>query len=1232
MTVKLVSTFQAPTAVVFSVKCRLTTDDLEYLVTATINSLSVYSIQDHGLELESTVEISGSVIDLQTIPIPDSNVSNLLVMLDHPEPELLFFSYSESALVLDKQLSLQDRGPRPAEFLNAAFVHPSGTIAVISCYTCRLRIIVLENAKFQYDFDLTLPQANLLSLAFLPTEDDEFVLAILHIDHHERTQLLAMEINVEEVELTASTLLQPTAISSKMVPCPANQIPKMLPVNKDLGGEDAFRGGILILGGRKIILYELTSSESQRKQKGKTKRLEARKSSTDQTIVNSAMAKEKERETRKKKARATIEWPWSQVAACTPVPGSQKFLIGDTFGRFAMLSIAALQDYGLVLLPLGETSPSTTISYLTNGVVFLGSFSGNSQIVKIQRIASSMPSTLLIPSTIKTVPVGSSKGKERADHDDMDVDTEPVNGSILQPQGSFLEILETYTNIAPINDAILVESRADNQRQIVTCSGGPGSGSLNIIRTGADFERLGQIPELANIIDAWPLKAQSDDPHHSHLLASTVSGTHLLRIDSAGMLVGEEPSTEGFLFDSPTLCVKNVTPHSARTKSYPPSPYIVQVTRKGARLLEYNEGLREFMLQASWDVPSTGSAKEVSAASINNGQVFLGLKSGQLVGLALQDSGFKEIPGANLTLSGDEVSAITCIPLKPSQPTADVVAVALWRSSEIRIYSLKDRMKLVCMSPKLPAPARSLLFHSFTSNGKKDIHPHLICGLVNGCVASSVWDSQGEELSDLKIISLGALPVCLTPYKVNGKNGVFAAGSRATLISWDNRHLSFSPVFTRDTLGATVLNTTAFHSSLLLSKPTEVLIGQINDANRLHIRQVALGRDRPMRILHDPSLHVFGVACIRPEPERVGIAPITIGSFRLVDDSSFTHLGQYNCDGNEEIVSLLYHKLPRGTSLYCVGTFLHVANEVEPSEGRLIIFTADRFNRNKLIELSATPVRGCVYSLVRVSESDMIAAACNASVMLFRVNHSDNSNSDIAVQKVGEWCHNYMVTQIAAINNHLVVGDAMHSVSLIRVSEEGAMKTLARDFVPLWPIAVEAIDEQSVIGANDALNLFSFTLQTDAGRAILKRDGFYHYGDVVSKIVRGSLAASVNGSTRQTHIVFTSSGRISLVFQVTDKELGKTLVDLHRNMGIVPSISKGFGGVTHARYRAPRNTRGRSDADEASYGFLDGDLLQKFLTCEDEDSVLDGSEPLTERINAPGAQIRKILETIQDMQ
>lgn len=72
---------------------------------------------------------------------------------------------------------------------------------------------------------------------------------------------------------------------------------------------------------------------------------------------------------------------------------------------------------------------------------------------------------------------------------------------------------------------------------------------------------------------------------------------------------------------------------------------------------------------------------------------------------------------------------------------------------------------------------------------------------------------------------------------------------------------------------------------------------------------------------------------------------------------------------------------------------------------------------------------------------------------------------------------------------------------------------------------------------------------------------------------------------------------------------------------------------TQCRYRAPKNTRGRSDADEASFGFLDGDLLERLLACAPSDitQVFAGEEGLTEPLPFVYEEMHRVLEMIQDM-
>jgi hypothetical protein len=57
-----------------------------------------------------------------------------------------------------------------------------------------------------------------------------------------------------------------------------------------------------------------------------------------------------------------------------------------------------------------------------------------------------------------------------------------------------------------------------------------------------------------------------------------------------------------------------------------------------------------------------------------------------------------------------------------------------------------------------------------------------------------------------------------------------------------------------------------------------------------------------------------------------------------------------------------------------------------------------------------------------------------------------------------------------ARGSRLFVGDALCSVSVIDLIEteggDSRLKSVAKDFSPLWPVTVESLDRDTIIGAN----------------------------------------------------------------------------------------------------------------------------------------------------------------------
>lgn len=105
-----------------------------------------------------------------------------------------------------------------------------------------------------------------------------------------------------------------------------------------------------------------------------------------------------------------------------------------------------------------------TLTYLTNQVVYLGSHYGDSQLLQISSspVSSRNAPTLPVPSSITTVKPNQLNlaAKSTADED--------AEGTIINGAGSHIVELESFQNLAPIVDAVLVDT--DNSGQVSAVS------------------------------------------------------------------------------------------------------------------------------------------------------------------------------------------------------------------------------------------------------------------------------------------------------------------------------------------------------------------------------------------------------------------------------------------------------------------------------------------------------------------------------------------------------------------------------------------------------------------------------------------------------------------------------------------------------------------------------------------------------------------------------------------
>lgn len=251
-----------------------------------------------------------------------------------------------------------------------------------------------------------------------------------------------------------------------------------------------------------------------------------------------------------------------------------RLLVSDHFGGLHVVILTPGTARSVVqtahIEALGQTSCASSISYLDNGVVFIGSAFGDSQLIKLN----------------------------------------PEKDA----QGTYVEILDTFDNLGPIMDMCVADMDRQGQGQAVTCSGCNKDGSLRIIRNGIGINEHAAI-DLAGIKGMWSLRPSSTD-HDKYLVQAFISETRVLAVeeDEDGDHQLAEGEIEGFLVGCTLFC------------GCVEGDMAVQVTERGSVLVSCDT------LQAidKWDPPA---GLNVTVACGNLTRIVLALGGGNLVHL-----------------------------------------------------------------------------------------------------------------------------------------------------------------------------------------------------------------------------------------------------------------------------------------------------------------------------------------------------------------------------------------------------------------------------------------------------------------------------------------------------------------------------------------------------------------------------------------------------------------------
>ncbi|KAG2392717.1 hypothetical protein C9374_011442 [Naegleria lovaniensis] len=1080
--------------------------------------IQVNKLGEEGVVSVVEFEVPGRV-DTMTLFRPTGEKQDLLfVTIDDT-----FFTlgYIDGRIETLASGSIDDPVGRRTESGSITIIDPLCRTVALSLYEGLLKIIPFENNKHQFKeaFNVRIEELNIIDIMFFESLGSKQkscrlpTFALLYQDNQGSRHIKSYEIRIHEKEIEETSFKQQNIDHGSNI-----LIPVPVPI-----------GGMICVGESQVSYFDENYHRS------------VSPSSNTRLAIRS----------------------YGKL-------DNTRWFLGDQSGQLYLLSLQVSdqsQVIGLTLKELGITSISSSISYLDNGHVFIGSHYGDSQVIRI-------------------------------------VD------EVKEETNAYFEVFQTYPNIGPIVDFTFVDTEKQGQGQIVTCSGGFKDGTLRIIKNGIGIEELTTISDLTGLSRIWSLKSENT-LNQKYLVISFTQQTMVFAVESEEL----GPITiPGFDSESMTVACNTVTGNN-----------FLQVTDKAARLVNY----QTLELVDEWKCPR---GTTISLAASNPTQLVVSLGEGRLVYIEITENGFNQV---NQTKLEYEVSCIDITPEegKISSPSC---AVGMWTEISVRILKLPSFELLACQELGGEILPRSILMATFEGIS------YLLCGLGDGHLFSFKMADRGMGiLTDRKRINIGSKPVMLRPFlsKDNQLN-VFATSEKPTIIYSRNQKLVYSNVNLGEVTDMCPFNHESFPDHLAIANENSILIGQIDEIQKLHIKTVQL-HAQPMKICHQPSSKSYGLLITQfEEPESSAVF--------YLDEHTFQKKSEFRLDNNElgqSIISCTF--ADDDNEYFVVGTTINEADEEEPSKGRIIVLQAQD---DKLVVRAEKDVKGAVMCLH--SFNGKLLAGVTGRLILFKWSDQADDDSKDLVQECS--CSGGIyILDIDSHGDFILVGDMMKSVQLFRYEKpedqnvSGSISLICKDYHYSWLSTAAMFNEREFVATDNRGNIFTLQKNEEASeeeRKQLPRVGKFYLADHINKFQHGFIGMRMSSELSlpglnnplpssaeplsqanppiKTILFGTISGGIGVLAQLPQD----TYLFIHKLQQAMANVVIGLANISRDTYRAFRSERTR----EPSTNFIDGDFIESFLEFDQEtqQKVVD---ELRDKFDEKYINLEELLKNVEDL-
>ncbi|KAK4494171.1 hypothetical protein PRZ48_014469 [Zasmidium cellare] len=788
----------------------------------------------------------------------------------------------------------------------------------------------------------------------------------------------------------------------------------------------------------------------------------------------------------------------------------QRYVLADDYGKLYLLMVRQNSDgeyQSHQIDVLGETSRASTLVYLDEGRVFVGSHEGNSQIIQIS------------------------------------------------PKK--LEVLQTFPNIAPILDFTVmdmgnrssdapVNEFSSGQARIVTGSGAFKDGSLRSVRSGVGLEDRGDLGSLdAPISSVFGLRSSTSVEKVDTLVVSFVDNTRIFVFDREGT-IEEREDFRGFNLAQSTLHASDL-----------PDGRAIQVTSSSVLLSDAEGG----MVTDTWQAPGAAS---ITAVSADHDKLLVSLNGKALVVLDLTGASIQV--HAQREFGSDE--EVSCIALSPSIPNACVSG--FWKDGKVAFLDLQNLEPIAVerVAEDALAVPRSLTVANIIQNQPSTLFVGLADGNV---VTYTIESPQKPFTARKSIILGTQQPNFAVLPRADGLQNVFATCEHPSLIYGSEGRMVYSAVTAESATSICSFDSfQPFGNAIAIAADDELKIASVDEERTTHVQDLFV-HETVRRIAYSADLKAFALGCIQrtisrgQEEVKSHIKLVDEIAFQELDTWAL------NEDELVEAVIRCKLDDGSGDDAerFVVGTAYLDDQDADAAKGRILVLEVTEDRRLKLVtELSVKGACRClamcqgkiVAALIKtVVVYDFEYAASAAKLTKKAAYRTSTAPIDMCV-----------VDNIIGVTD-LMKSMSLVEYKKGRVGMPDTLSEVARHFDTLWGTAVANVDESTYLQSDAEGNLVVLQhnvaglLDEDKRRLTVTSEMLL--GEMVNRIRRIDVTPTPGAVVIPRAFLATVEGSIYLFALITqDKQ--DLLMRMQTKMA---DLVKSPGDVPFAKYRGFKN-------------------------------------------------------------